>query len=629
MSTLTPNYGLIVPDGTDTVEQVRADYATNLNIMDGIGGGGSSTLAGLSDVNLTSPTTDDALIYDGAEWVNSPLSAVAFSGDYTDLSNAPTIPTKTSDLNNDSDFVSDSAYVHTDNNFTNADATKLSGIQAGAEVNVQSDWNEADNTADDYIKNKPTIPTNTSDLNNDSGFLDSSDITVTQVQTTGAKIATIDVDGNSTDLYAPTGGGGSYTAGDGIDITSNTISVDTTFTEASTRANIASGDTFSTILGKIKKWFTDIPNLFVSKTGDSMSGNLSIDREDGTASTQGYSRLYLGNNIPAGTNKNSTGLLRLYGTGNKRIEFYDNGVLTADRTVNFQDKSGVLALTSDLEPLNKHINIKPSTTGKSTLLQYIIDVVYPMLASTYSFSADTFSDLPTNDWGYDVTVHNQGGLYVTAERQLSNGTIYVRGIDANSAWVDSWKTLATTSDIPDISTKVSKSGDTMTGSLAIQADLTVGHTGHTGEIDLYNTNGNRVSIRPSSANAIVYLPSVGGTLALKSDIDKVYSTTEKKIGKWIDNKDLYEKTVELTSLSAGGEMKKNHGINNISQVCHWQAVFLDISGGNECNNWLPNAADWSCFVQNVSRTAVGYYMGGSRLPYISKLIVTVQYTKTS
>ena len=30
---------------------------------------------------------------------------------------------------------------------------------AGAEVNVQSDWNQTTTTADDYIKNKPTIPT--------------------------------------------------------------------------------------------------------------------------------------------------------------------------------------------------------------------------------------------------------------------------------------------------------------------------------------------------------------------------------------------------------------------------------------------------------------------------------------
>ena len=69
------------------------------------------------------------------------------------------VPTATSDLNNDSDFVSDASYVHTDNNFTSALLTKLNGIESGAEVNVQSDWNEADNTADDYIKNKPNLAT--------------------------------------------------------------------------------------------------------------------------------------------------------------------------------------------------------------------------------------------------------------------------------------------------------------------------------------------------------------------------------------------------------------------------------------------------------------------------------------
>ena len=38
------------------------------------------------------------------------------------------------------------------------DVTKLSGIAAGAEVNVQADWNVSDNTSDAFIKNKPTIP---------------------------------------------------------------------------------------------------------------------------------------------------------------------------------------------------------------------------------------------------------------------------------------------------------------------------------------------------------------------------------------------------------------------------------------------------------------------------------------
>ncbi len=83
---------------------------------------------------------------------------MATSGSYNDLSNKPEIPAATSDLLNDSNFVSDANYVHIDNNFTNALKSKLDGIAAGAEVNVQSDWNQADSTADDYIKNKPSVP---------------------------------------------------------------------------------------------------------------------------------------------------------------------------------------------------------------------------------------------------------------------------------------------------------------------------------------------------------------------------------------------------------------------------------------------------------------------------------------
>lgn len=42
------------------------------------------------------------------------------------------------------------------NVFTDSEKTKLTGIEAGAEVNVQSDWNQTVNTEDDFIKNKPT-----------------------------------------------------------------------------------------------------------------------------------------------------------------------------------------------------------------------------------------------------------------------------------------------------------------------------------------------------------------------------------------------------------------------------------------------------------------------------------------
>lgn len=92
----------------------------------------------------------------GAE-VNVNADWSASTGDAAIL-NKPSIPSKTSDLTNDSDYVSDASYVHTDNNYTSTEKTKLSGIAAGAEVNVQSDWNITSTTSDAYIKNKPSIP---------------------------------------------------------------------------------------------------------------------------------------------------------------------------------------------------------------------------------------------------------------------------------------------------------------------------------------------------------------------------------------------------------------------------------------------------------------------------------------
>ena len=86
------------------------------------------------------------------------------------------IPTKTSDLTNDSNFAVDANYVHTDNNYTTAEKNKLAGIAAGAEVNVQSNWTQTNSSADDFIKNKPSIPAKTSDLTNDSGFITTSAI---------------------------------------------------------------------------------------------------------------------------------------------------------------------------------------------------------------------------------------------------------------------------------------------------------------------------------------------------------------------------------------------------------------------------------------------------------------------
>lgn len=54
------------------------------------------------------------------------------------------------------DLISDGT---TNKAYTATEQSKLSGIAAGAEVNVQANWNESDSSSDAYIQNKPTIPT--------------------------------------------------------------------------------------------------------------------------------------------------------------------------------------------------------------------------------------------------------------------------------------------------------------------------------------------------------------------------------------------------------------------------------------------------------------------------------------
>ena len=79
--------------------------------------------------------------YATEQWVNDQgFLTEGFSGDYNDLTNTPDIPTKTSDLTNDSGFIT-------------ADDIGDGGGGSG-EPQVQSDWTESDASSAAFIKNK-------------------------------------------------------------------------------------------------------------------------------------------------------------------------------------------------------------------------------------------------------------------------------------------------------------------------------------------------------------------------------------------------------------------------------------------------------------------------------------------
>ena len=146
---------------------------------------GASITVSIDSTNYKITTTlkdQDGNALGTAQVIDLPLESVVVNGSYDSvnkkivltLENGNTIDIPVGDLVAglqseitaqsplNADLVDDSTSTH---KFTTAaNLSKLEGIEAGAEVNVQPDWEQTTPTADDYIKNKPT---KTSDFTND------------------------------------------------------------------------------------------------------------------------------------------------------------------------------------------------------------------------------------------------------------------------------------------------------------------------------------------------------------------------------------------------------------------------------------------------------------------------------
>lgn len=161
----------------------------------------------------------------------------------------------------------------------------------------------------------------------------------------------------------------------------------------------------------------------VDKSGDTMSGMLKIDQRNGTISTEGYSYIHLGNSTPTGTDKNSTGSIRLFAGSGKYANIVA-GNLTANRAIVFPDNGGTVALTSDI-PTIKTVNetitanayrwvmfpagrivLSATVYGTSNVVQLMLDpdtniyrARWYINMNTTSFSAELFSA----NTGYSIT----------------------------------------------------------------------------------------------------------------------------------------------------------------------------------------------------------------------------------
>jgi hypothetical protein len=134
----------------ETQRLFELDYVTLANPVSG-----SSETVNLSDLQLNDRTPQAGdLVYGMARSGADGLDYYIFAAIST-VSSSTTADIDIKYSIKQIDYVYDPNYVHTDNNYTSTEKAKLNGVEAGAQVNVKSDWNAS--TGDAQILNKPSI----------------------------------------------------------------------------------------------------------------------------------------------------------------------------------------------------------------------------------------------------------------------------------------------------------------------------------------------------------------------------------------------------------------------------------------------------------------------------------------
>lgn len=106
-----------------------------------------------------------------------------------------------------------------------------------------------------------------------------------------------------------------------------------------------------------------------------------------------------------------------------------------------------------------------------------------------------------------------------------------------------------------------------------------------------------------------------------------YSTTEHVVGKWIDGRTLYEKTISCGSLPNNTTASVNHNISNLEGVVGYEGVSYRSSDGFSLP--IPSFTSVSAIVRvTINRTQITFMTTSDYSAY-DNTYITLRYTKTS
>lgn len=389
-----------------------------------------------------------------AEQFREEFADVAFSGDYTDLKNIPTIPTNISAFNNDAGYLI--SYTETDPTVPGWAKQSTKPTYTASEVGALPDTT--------------TIPTKTSDLTNDSGFITSYTETDPTVP-----------------AWAKTANKPTYTA-------TEVGALPDTYTAPVTSVN---GDTGAIIVDKVKTTAASANteyNLVGTVTTNNNTAVVAEYKQDllSFAKTADLSRLTIGSTTTPGT-------IRLYTSAsgaNGYTDIKSNASSMNTRTITLPDASGTIALTNDIPnvPSWALATNKPTYTASevgATTSSDVSGMISSALEDLTGFNTEIVQTLPAT--GVAGTFY-----FVTGDNNNQND-IYEEYLWINNGWEKLGNFDATNIDL---------SGYLQTTDIAAWAKAANKPSYTANEVGALPSNTSYVSSFNGESGAITYVPPV-------------------------------------------------------------------------------------------------------------------------
>jgi hypothetical protein len=445
--------------------------------------------------------------------------------------------------------------------------------------------------------NIPTVPTKTSELTNDSGFL-------TQHQDISGKANASDLNAHTNNNNNPHGVSKTQV---GLGNVPNVATNDQTptFSQASTRANIASGEKLSAIFGKIMKWFADLKTVAFTGSYNDLSNKPTIPTK--TSQLTNDSGFKTSDNNTTYSLSKSGSTITLTGSDGKTTSVTDSDTDTV-YTHPATHPASMIAGLATVATSGKYSDLSGQPTIPSKTSQLTNDsgfLTQHQDLSAYAKASDLTSHTGNKSNPHGVTAEQVGAL--PSSGGTVNGTLALNNSNATSVTNPPLTAIgyisgeSGTTEVARVGAfesspygtviKIDPNGTSYIQSQRFGSDteffsLSLNPWG--GEVFV---NG----IRVATMNNIPYVPTYGlsksgnkitlnGSDGSSSSVtveggggggsstnENVYSTEETAIGTWIDGSTLYRKVILVDALPNNTTKSVDTGISNI-------AVMINLRG---------------------------------------------------